>query len=51
LADRYYGIVDEYAGSVMDENRLRSLWDELELTASKPLCEEPDRLTELFSLY
>jgi hypothetical protein len=35
----------------MDDNRLRSFWEELELTASRPLCEEPDRLTELFSLY
>jgi hypothetical protein len=51
LADRYYDIVDQHAGSVMDENRLRSFWEELELTASQPLCEEPDRLTELFSLY
>lgn len=35
----------------MDENRLRSLWEKLEITDSAPLCEEPDRLTELFSLY
>jgi hypothetical protein len=35
----------------MDENRLQSFWEELELTDSRPLCEEPDRLTELFSLY
>jgi hypothetical protein len=35
----------------MDEDRLRSFWEELELTDSQPLCEEPDRLTELFSLY
>jgi len=27
------------------------LWEELEMTDSGPLCEEPDRLTELFSLY
>ncbi|WP_197283671.1 glycosyltransferase 61 family protein [Mycobacterium sp. Marseille-P9652] len=51
LADRYYEIVDQYAGSVLDEDRLRSLWDRLELTASRPLCEEPDRLTELFTFY
>ena len=51
LADRYYDIIDEHAATVMDENRLRSLWEELEMTDSGPLCEEPDRLTELFSLY
>ena len=51
LADRYDDIVDQHAASVLDENRLRSFWEELELTASRPLCEEPDRLTELFSLY
>jgi hypothetical protein len=51
LADRYYEIIDEHAATVMDENRLRSLWEELEMTDSRPLCEEPDRLTELFSLY
>lgn len=51
LADSYYDIVDQHAGSVMDEDRLRSFWAELDLTASLPLCEEPDRLTELFSLY
>jgi hypothetical protein len=33
----------------MDENRLRSFWEELEMTDSRPLCEEPDRLTMLFS--
>ncbi|UQX10579.1 class I SAM-dependent methyltransferase [Candidatus Mycobacterium methanotrophicum] len=51
LADCSYDIVDEHAATVMDENRLRSLWEELEMTDSGPLCEEPDRLTELFSLY
>jgi hypothetical protein len=51
LADCYYDIVDEHAATVMDENRLRSLWEELEMTDSGPLCEEPDRLTEMFSLY
>ena len=51
LADCYYEIVDQYAGSVLDEGRLRSFWDKLELTASRPLCEQPDRLTELFTLY
>jgi hypothetical protein len=51
LADSYYDIVDQYAGSVIDENRLRSFWEELKLTDSRPLCTEPDRLTELFSLY
>ena len=50
LADCYYDIVDEHAATVMDENRLRSLWEELEMTDSRPLCEEPDRLTALFSL-
>lgn len=51
LADRYYEIVDQYAASVLDEDWLRSFWDKLELTASRPLCEQPDRLTELFTLY
>lgn len=51
LSDCYYDIVDQHAASDMDENRLKSFWEELELTASRPLCEEPDRLTELFSLY
>jgi hypothetical protein len=51
LADSYYDIIDEHAATVMDENRLRSLWEELEMTDSGPLCKEPDRLTELFSLY
>ncbi|WP_068187816.1 glycosyltransferase 61 family protein [Mycobacterium sp. UM_CSW] len=51
LADRYYEVVDQHAGSVLDEDRLRSFWDKLELTASRPLCAEPDRLTELFTLY
>jgi Glycosyltransferase 61 len=50
LADCYYEIVDQHAASVLDEDRLRSFWDKLELTASRPLCEEPDRLTELFTL-
>ncbi len=50
LADRYHEIVDQHAGSVFDEDRLRSFWDKLELTASRPLCEEPDHLTELFTL-
>jgi hypothetical protein len=51
LADCYYDIVDQHAASVLDENRLRSFWDKLKMTDSRPLCEEPDRLTELFSLY
>lgn len=34
----------------MDNSRLRSFWEGLEMTDSGPLCEEPDRLTELFSL-
>lgn len=51
LADRYYDIIDEHAGSLMDESRLRSFWEELEMADSRSLCEEPDRLTELFSLY
>jgi hypothetical protein len=51
LADRYYEIVDQHAACVLDENRLRSFWDKLELTDSRPLCEVPDRLTELFALY
>ena len=50
LADRYYEIVDQHAGSIFDEDGLRSLWDKLELTASRPLCEQSDRLTELFTL-
>lgn len=51
LADRYYDIIDEYAATVMDDHRLRLLWEEIELIDSRPLCAEPDRLTELFSLY
>jgi hypothetical protein len=51
LADSYYEIIDQYASTVMDESRLQSFWEGLELTESRPLCEEPDRLTELFSLY
>jgi hypothetical protein len=51
LADRYDEIVDQHAASVIDEDQLRSFWEELKLTSSQPLCEEPDRLTELFSLY
>ncbi|BBX47796.1 hypothetical protein GCM10009641_11600 [Mycobacterium cookii] len=51
LDDRYYDIIDEHAATVMDEYRLRSLWEELEMTDSAALCEEPDRLTEVFSLY
>ncbi|OBI53708.1 class I SAM-dependent methyltransferase [Mycobacterium sp. E796] len=51
LADRYYEIVDQHAGSILDEDRLRSFRNKLELTASRPLCEEPDRLTELFTFY
>jgi hypothetical protein len=51
LADSYYDIVDQHAGTILDDNGLRSFWDELELTDSQPLCEEPHRLTELFSLY
>ena len=31
LADCYYDIVDEHAATVMDENRLRSFWEELEI--------------------
>jgi hypothetical protein len=51
LTDSYYDIVDQYAGSNLDDDGLRSFWDELELTDSQPLCEQPHRLTELFSLY
>lgn len=51
LSDRYYDIVDQYAGTVMDNERLSSFWDGLKLTPSQPLCQETDRLTELFSLY
>jgi len=51
LADRYDEIVDQHAGSVLDEGRLKSFWDKLELTASRPLHAEPERLTELFTLY
>jgi hypothetical protein len=51
LADSYYDIVDQYADSNLDDTGLRSFWNELELTDSKPLCEEPHRLTEMFSLY
>ncbi len=51
LADCYYDIVDQHAASVIDNDRLRSFWEGLQLTPSRPLCEEPDRLTELFSLY
>jgi hypothetical protein len=51
LADCYYDIVDQYATTVMDGDRLQSFWEELELTESIPLFQEPDRLTALFSLY
>ncbi len=51
LADSYYDIVDEYAGSVMDWNRLRSFWEKLDLVDTRSLYAEPDRLTEQFSLY
>lgn len=51
LTDRYYEIVDQHAASVLDDDRLGSFWDKLELTPSRPLCEEPDRLTELFTLH
>jgi len=51
LADRYYEIIDQHAASVLDDDGLRSFWDKLELTASRPLCEQPDRLTELFTFY
>jgi hypothetical protein len=51
LADCYYDIVDKHAATVMDETLVKSFWEELKLTDSRPLCEEPDRLTELFSLY
>lgn len=50
LADSYYDIIDQYAASEMDEDRLHSFWGELNLTDSQPLCDEPDRLTALFSL-
>jgi hypothetical protein len=51
LTDHYYEIIDQHAATVMDEKRLQSFWEELELTDSRALCDEPDRLTELFSLY
>lgn len=51
LADCYYDVVDEHTATVMDDNRLRLFWEELKMTDSRPLCEEPDRLTALFSLY
>ena len=51
LADCYHEIVDQHSATVMDGDRLRSFWEEFELTDSQPLCEVPDRLTELFSLY
>lgn len=51
LSDNYYDIVDQHAAAIMDDDHLRSFWNELQLTDSQPLCEQPDRLTELFSLY
>jgi hypothetical protein len=51
LADHYYDIVDQHAGSAMDDDQLRSFWENLEMIDSGPLCEQPDRLTELFSLF
>jgi hypothetical protein len=51
LTDSYYDIVDQHAHSNLDDDALRSFWDELQLTDSKPLWEEPHRLTELFSLF
>ena len=51
LADHYHEIIDQHAATVLDDNRLRSFREELELTASRPLCEQPDRLTDLFTLY
>jgi len=51
LSDRYYDIIDEYAATVIDENRLRSLWEGIEPIDSHPLCAEPGRLTELYSLH
>ena len=51
LADHYYEIVDQHAAAVMNEQHLQAFWDEYRLTDSRPLCETPDRLTELFSLY
>jgi len=51
LADHYDEIVGKHAATVIDEERLQLFWKELKLTASRPLCEEPDRLTELFGLY
>ncbi len=51
LADSYYDIIDQYAAPEMDEDRLHSFWNEVNLTDSQPLCDEPDRLTAHFSLY
>jgi hypothetical protein len=51
LADSYYDIIDEYAGSVMDWDRLRSFWEKLDLVDTRSLYAEPDRLTEQFSFY
>ncbi|WP_292975330.1 class I SAM-dependent methyltransferase [Mycobacterium sp.] len=51
LADHYYEIVDKHAALPMDEIQLKSFWDDLRLTDSRPLCEQPDRLTELFSIF
>lgn len=51
LGDCYYEIVDQHSASVMDRRGLRSFWENLELMDSRPLCEQPDRLTELFSFY
>jgi hypothetical protein len=42
LADRHYEIVDQHAASVLDEDRLRSFWDKLELTALRG-TRPPDR--------
>lgn len=50
LKDSFYAIMDEHAGAVMDLERLQTFWKGLELTDSRPLVDEPDRLTELFSL-
>ncbi|UMB69014.1 class I SAM-dependent methyltransferase [Mycobacterium paraterrae] len=51
LADGYYDIVDQFSSTTLDDRQLRSLWDDLDLIDSRPLVDEPDRLTELFSLY
>jgi hypothetical protein len=51
LADRYYEILDAFAGLTLDEYGLRRLYESYPTLSSRKLLESPHALTSFLSLY